>query len=371
MNTLYEQPRTLQTDSSMPLVSVIMPVYNAAETLIQTLSSLRAQTYTHFECICVNDGSRDNSLEIVQDFATRDVRFKVINQRNLGPSAARNRGIYAATGDIVMFIDADDTYKPYTIERAVDIFVEKHPEVITFGFDVEPNTCAPISMRELQTPRAGEFSGYSTTCIFHSNSRPFGVRVALAASFIQREHVHFDEAVGLGEDQVFFMYIYPRSQKTILIEDHLYVYTMRSSSFAHDLHKAQAHSQKIEAHMLVVKSIINDWIHKPWMPRAQKELISWILDFMLFDLVQEPPLNRSRFAAELACLLDRIQMSASTFGFLGFAPERQLLQKLRACAQGIRMLSSKDLVVLYVKRRGVMACVRRVLAHLQGHSSYS
>ena len=123
--------------------------------------------------------------------------------------------------------------------------------------------------------------------------------------------------------------------------------------------------------MLVVKSIINDWIHKPWMPRAQKELISWILDFMLFDLVQEPPLNRSRFAAELACLLDRIQMSASTFGFLGFAPEQQLLQKLRACAQGIRMLSSKDLVVLYVKRRGVMDCVRRVLAHLQGHSSYS
>lgn len=371
MNTLYEQLRTLQTDSSMPLVSVIMPVYNAAETLSQTLSSLRAQTYTHFECICVNDGSRDNSLEIVQDFATRDVRFKVINQRNLGPSAARNRGIYAATGDIVMFIDADDTYKPYTIERAVDIFVEKHPDVITFGFDVEPNTFAPISMRELQTPRAGEFSGYSNTCIFHSNSRPFGVRVALAASFIQRENVHFDEAVGLGEDQVFFMYIYPRSQKTILIEDHLYVYTMRSSSFAHDLHKAQAHTQKIEAHMLVVKSIINDWIHKPWMPRAQKELISWILDFMLFDLVQEPPLNRSRFAAELACLLDRIQMSASTFGFLGFAPERQLLQKLRACAQGIRMLSSKDLVVLYVKRRGVMACVRRVLAHLQGHSSYS
>ena len=146
MNTLHEQPRTLQTDSSMPLVSVIMPVYNAAETLIQTLSSLRAQTYTHFECICVNDGSRDNSLEIVQDFATRDVRFKVINQRNLGPSAARNRGIYAATGDIVMFIDADDTYKPYTIERAVDIFVEKHPDVITFGFDVEPNTFAPISL---------------------------------------------------------------------------------------------------------------------------------------------------------------------------------------------------------------------------------
>ncbi|CRH74352.1 Uncharacterised protein [Chlamydia trachomatis] len=107
------------------------------------------------------------------------------------------------------------------------------------------------------------------------------------------------------------------------------------------------------------------------MPRAQKELISWILDFMLFDLVQEPPLNRSRFAAELVCLLDRIQMSASTFGFLGFAPEQQLLQKLCACAQGIRMLSSKDLVVLYVKRRGVMACVRRVLAYLQGHSSYS
>ena len=89
-------------------ISIIVPVYNSEKYLEETLTSLAEQTLKEIEIICVNDGSTDRSKEILEDFANRDRRIRIITQKNSGQSAARNTGIKAAHGEFIGFLDADD-----------------------------------------------------------------------------------------------------------------------------------------------------------------------------------------------------------------------------------------------------------------------
>ena len=99
------------------LVSVVMPVYNARRWLHQAIDSVRAQTHEHWELLAVDDGSSDDSPDILADFAQRDSRIRVITQPNAGVAAARNRAMADARGDYVAFLDADDWWQPDKLER--------------------------------------------------------------------------------------------------------------------------------------------------------------------------------------------------------------------------------------------------------------
>jgi hypothetical protein len=103
-------------------ISVIIPCYNSARFLPVALESVLWQTYGNWECILVDDGSTDRSEEIIRSFSDRDPRFRYIAQKNSGPSAARNRGINAATGDYIQFLDADDLLPKERFERCMAVF---------------------------------------------------------------------------------------------------------------------------------------------------------------------------------------------------------------------------------------------------------
>ncbi|MBO4908079.1 MAG: glycosyltransferase family 2 protein [Lachnospiraceae bacterium] len=89
-------------------MSIVIPVYNAAKYLERSIGSVRKQTYENLEVICVDDGSKDESLQILKDYAAEDPRIKVISKENGGSSSARNAGLKVATGKYIGFIDADD-----------------------------------------------------------------------------------------------------------------------------------------------------------------------------------------------------------------------------------------------------------------------
>lgn len=91
-----------------PFISIIVPVYNAAQTIEKCVSSLTSQSYRNIEVLLVNNASTDCSLEVCKDLAAKDSRVKVIDHFEKGVSSARNRGIQDSTGDYVMFVDADD-----------------------------------------------------------------------------------------------------------------------------------------------------------------------------------------------------------------------------------------------------------------------
>ena len=101
-------------------VSIIVPVYNTEEYLQKCLDSLTNQTLKNIELICVNDGSTDNSLKILQDNAIKDDRIKIINQENKKQGAARNAGMQVATGEYIGFVDSDDYVDLYYFERLVN-----------------------------------------------------------------------------------------------------------------------------------------------------------------------------------------------------------------------------------------------------------
>lgn len=94
--------------NNMGNVSIIIPCYNYGGLLSETLESLIAQTHAHWECIVVDDGSTDNTKEVVSKFAQRDARFKYVYQNNSGVSRARNNGLEHSRGDYIQFLDADD-----------------------------------------------------------------------------------------------------------------------------------------------------------------------------------------------------------------------------------------------------------------------
>lgn len=93
---------------TMAKVSIIIPIYNAEKYLDKCLKSLAEQTLQDIEIICVNDGSTDNSLQIITDYANKDSRIKMLNQENKMQGAARNAGTALATGEYIGFVDADD-----------------------------------------------------------------------------------------------------------------------------------------------------------------------------------------------------------------------------------------------------------------------
>ena len=103
----------------MPLISIIVPIYNAETYLPRCVDSILAQTFGDFELLLVNDGSRDGSLDICQRYAAKDGRVRVIDKPNGGVSSARNLGLESASAEWVMFADADDWIEPNTLEFAV------------------------------------------------------------------------------------------------------------------------------------------------------------------------------------------------------------------------------------------------------------
>ena len=104
---------------SSDLVSVIIPVYNASNFIIECLISVQKQTFKNLQVIVVNDGSTDSSLDLIQNFIKNDARFELVNQENKGCSAAKNKGLEFVKGDFVQYLDADDVLSSDKIENQI------------------------------------------------------------------------------------------------------------------------------------------------------------------------------------------------------------------------------------------------------------
>ncbi len=111
----WKSPAEVQQNGDVK-VSVIIPVYNTEKYVAQCIDSVLSNTFNDFEIICVNDGSTDNSPKILEDYAKKDERIKVINKENSGLSASRNMGMKSVQGEYVLFLDSDDYIEPRTLE---------------------------------------------------------------------------------------------------------------------------------------------------------------------------------------------------------------------------------------------------------------
>lgn len=130
--SLLDAKLVAKSDVEHPTVSMIVPVYNCDKNLEETIRSALNQTFREFELICVNDGSTDNSLEILKSLAAEDKRISVYSQPNMGQSVARNVGISHAKGKYVYFFDSDDLLSPDLLESAINEMENKELDMVLF-----------------------------------------------------------------------------------------------------------------------------------------------------------------------------------------------------------------------------------------------
>lgn len=126
-------------DDFIPRVSIVIPVYNVEKFVGETLDSVLQQTYPNLEIICVNDGSTDGSLSVVQNYSSQFNGIKtlrILSQKNGGLSAARNTGMDSATGKYVYFLDSDDKIYPYAISELVGLAEKEELDQVIFSSDV-------------------------------------------------------------------------------------------------------------------------------------------------------------------------------------------------------------------------------------------
>ena len=137
-----------------PLISVIVPVYNVEKYLPMCLNSILAQTFKDFEVVCVDDGSTDNGLAILQEYAQKDKRIKVIHQENQGLVGARNSGVRVARGEYLYFVDSDDRIHPQLLEICLDLSQKEKADWVCFQME---NMCMGAVMIMMEIGQYGKW----------------------------------------------------------------------------------------------------------------------------------------------------------------------------------------------------------------------
>lgn len=202
------------------MISIITPVYNAVKYLPKTISCMLSQTYTDWEWICVDDGSKDDSLMVLQEAAGKDSRIKVIHQENGGVSKARNTGLASATGKWVAFLDADDEVTPN--------WIQSYAEAITDDVDIIFQGAKIITNKEEHFYKLGDAILTVTETIYewqdHHHDMGSAWSKCIRKSVITNNGVHFSENINNFEDWVFLIsvLVYAHKCKTISATEYIY-----------------------------------------------------------------------------------------------------------------------------------------------------
>ncbi len=220
----------------MPKVSIILPIYKAAQYLPKCLESLLNQTLNDIEIICVNDESPDNSLDILHQYAAQDKRIKIINQKNTGPGVARNNGIKVAGGKYVAFVDPDDWVELDMYENMYNTAEKEGADIVECGLIThEENSDKLIKRTNLFT-----IDGQVITNIDISRYPQFvfggvsaGWNKLCRRSLLNENNICFS-AGRCAEDMMFTIGGRVYANKVIYLNKPLYHYLHRKSSLTHN-----------------------------------------------------------------------------------------------------------------------------------------
>lgn len=217
---------------SKDLISVIIPVYNTAPYLERCISSVTENTYKNLEIICVNDGSTDDSLEVLNRLAAKDPRIRVIDQPNGGVSAARNHGLDVASGEYVAFVDSDDWIHREYFALLAETAHEKDAELVICGLKSVDAYSAAEKDAPLQP--ADAFS-LSTEDLWAAGGNVSGPHCKLFKRAFLRDH-RYPLHIQYGEDTIFNILLYSRQEtmRVFRIELPMYYYFNRPGSLVHN-----------------------------------------------------------------------------------------------------------------------------------------
>lgn len=251
------------------MISIIIPVYNAAQTLDDSINSVINQQYKDIEIILVDDGSRDNSGELCKKWERNDKRVKIIAKENGGVSSARNAGIAAARGEFIMMLDSDDKLTPDACSILIEQENKTNADCIIFGVygDDVTTVCKDVFYGSINTFRKDFLkllnSGFVSSCF---------------NKFYKKTLIEpvFPENVSFGEDLVFCLSYLEGCENILLIKNVLYLYnTSTVASLSRSFHKT-----KIGDIEYCQKAVLSFALEKENVPELYRKYISDALNYI-------------------------------------------------------------------------------------------
>lgn len=189
-------------------VSVVMPIYNAADYLRPALDSVISQTLRDVEIICVDDGSTDRSLAILKEYQKRDSRIRIVTETNAGPAKARNNGLRRARGEYLSFLDADDFFEPTMLEALYRTAKEKDLDIAVCEYDLFENRTARFK-RSIPSEHADLLAGGRVTSksdcpdIIFQATEGYVWNKLFRRDFVTEKELSFLESAQIFEDVYF------------------------------------------------------------------------------------------------------------------------------------------------------------------------
>lgn len=308
------------------LVSVIVPVYNVEKYLRDCLNSILAQTYSNIEVILINDGSKDGSGFICDEYAAKDSRIKVLHKENGGVSKARNAGIRIARGEYLSFVDADDTLD-------CDYIGLMHREMVAGDFDFIRLSWERAGVNCTYKVRFDENGRY---VVDSSNMDDLQLCENRWGLFRAEQNIFFNESLKNGEDSLYVIesFVKSRRKKFLLVNKPYYHYTVVADS-ASDLKTAD----RVIAHQKFLEQVLLLKNYYPSLERLVKKheysdflsLMRYMIDygvksekgFVLKDVerhiiaLRKEGIKYSTFKSELRYFLYRYRL-VSVFKILKF-----------------------------------------------------
>lgn len=209
-------------------LSFVIPVYNAAEYIGRCLDSLLAQDIDDFEIICINDGSKDNSMDILREYEKKYAgKFNIISQENQGIGPARNNAFKTVTGEYTWFIDNDDCIQPNCLKSVFKV-IEK--------FDADITNVVHLKGYFTENPFKKNFDGTLTVKTMNQDCAMYFYEDApwskiYKTEFLRKNDLFFPNI--FGEDTSITFNLYSKTNKIIKIEQPLYAWFERKESFSH------------------------------------------------------------------------------------------------------------------------------------------
>ncbi len=217
------------------IITIIIPIYNAQKYVKRCIESVCNQSYKNLEILCLNDGSTDNTLEILNELS--DERIKIINKKNSGVSDTRNYGINISKGKYIMFLDADDFLEKNYIEKMYSAIKNTNSDLIISGYkEINKNTFVEKSI--FKNKKENQFDiTYPNYLEYYFTSFEFNPcwKQLIKKDLIIDNNIYFDKNIKYGEDLLFSICCYKFSQKTTYIKEYGYSYFKNESSVMNNI----------------------------------------------------------------------------------------------------------------------------------------
>lgn len=211
----------------MITLSIIIPVYNAADRIEKCIRSICTQTIQDIEIITVNDGSTDHSLEILEKLCEQDTRIKVLHYPNGGAAVARNRGLKVATGKYIGFVDADDWIEPRMFEKLIATLETDDTDIVVCNiqkeYDNKIETVLDCKNHEILSDNL-----LQKFILFEFDYAIYNK--LYKRDFLVNHHISFDKDLRLSQDALFNLYAFTYINKLSIVPETFYHYVSKEGS---------------------------------------------------------------------------------------------------------------------------------------------